>query len=101
MPTLYNQEEVQAELRFLLSGQAASFVSCGSLCSSALMVGWHHPLSGHESEQNPGDGEGHGSLACCGLWGHKESDTTERLSWIDLSLSYFSGIVFFISISAN
>ena len=29
------------------------------------MPGWHHPLSGHESERTPGDGAGQGSLACC------------------------------------
>ena len=29
------------------------------------MVVWHHRLSGHESEQTPGDDEGQGSLACC------------------------------------
>ena len=28
------------------------------------MIGWHHQLSGHESEQTPGDSEGHGSLVC-------------------------------------
>ena len=28
------------------------------------MDGWHHQLSGHESEQTPGDSEGEGSLAC-------------------------------------
>ena len=44
------------------------------------MVGWHHRLNEHESEQTPGDGEGQGSLACCSLWGHKESDTTEWLN---------------------
>ena len=33
------------------------------------MVGWHHSLSGHESEQSPGDSEGQGSLACCSPWG--------------------------------
>ena len=32
------------------------------------MVGWHHPLNGHELEQTPGDGEGQGSLACCSPW---------------------------------
>ena len=26
-----------------------------------------------------GFGDGQGSLACCGSWGHKESDVTERL----------------------
>ena len=25
------------------------------------MIGWHHRLNGHESEQTPGDGEGQGS----------------------------------------
>ena len=44
------------------------------------MVGWHHGLSGHESEQTLGDGEGQGSLACCSPRGHKESDMTERLN---------------------
>ena len=40
------------------------------------MVGWHHHLNGHESEQAPGGGEGQGSLVCCSPWGHKESDMT-------------------------
>ena len=44
------------------------------------MVGWHHLSNGHESEQAPGDGEGQGSLACCGPGGHKESDRTEQLN---------------------
>ena len=44
------------------------------------MVGWHHRLSGHEFEQAPEDGEGQGSLEHCSLWGHKQSDTTERLN---------------------
>ena len=35
------------------------------------MVGWHHGLSGYESEQTPGNGEGQGSLACCSPWGHR------------------------------
>ena len=35
------------------------------------MVGWHHWLNGHESEQTPGDSEGQGSLACCSPWGWK------------------------------
>ena len=41
------------------------------------MAGWHHQLDGHESEQAPGDGDGHGGLECCSPWGRKESDTTE------------------------
>ena len=39
------------------------------------MVGWHHPLDGHEFEQTLGVGEGQGSLACCSPCGCKESDT--------------------------
>ena len=27
-----------------------------------------------------GVGDGQGSLACCSRWGHKKSDTTERLN---------------------
>ena len=41
------------------------------------VVRWHHGLNAHESEQTPGDSEGHGSLVCCTPWGSKESDTTE------------------------
>ena len=44
------------------------------------MAGWHHWLDGRESEWNSGDGDGQGSLACCNSWGHKESDTTERMN---------------------
>ena len=44
------------------------------------IVEWHHQLNGHEFEQAPGDGDGQGSLACCSLWGHKESDTTGQLN---------------------
>ena len=40
------------------------------------MVGWHHQLNGHESEQTLGVSEGQGSLVCCSSWGRKESDTT-------------------------
>ena len=44
------------------------------------VVEWHHQLNGHEFEQTPGETEGQGSLACCSLWGCKESDTTEQLN---------------------
>ena len=33
------------------------------------------------SLSKPGVGDGQGSLVCCSPWGHKESDTTERLNW--------------------
>ena len=47
------------------------------------MVGWHHQHHGYELEQTPGDSEGQGSLACCSLRGHKESDRTGllRVAW--------------------
>ena len=46
----------------------------------SLYLGWHHRLDGRESEWTPGAGDGQGGLACCGSWGHKESDTTELLN---------------------
>ena len=45
------------------------------------MVGWHHRLNGHGLGWTLGVGDGQGGLVCCGSWGHKESDTTERLNW--------------------
>ena len=44
------------------------------------MAGWHHWLSGHESEWTLGVGDGQGGLACCDSWGCRESDTTEWLN---------------------
>ena len=41
------------------------------------MVAWHHRLDGHEFKQDPGVGDGQGSLACYSPWSHKELDTTE------------------------
>ena len=40
------------------------------------MVGWHHRLNGHESEQTLGDSNGLRSLACCSSRGCKKSDMT-------------------------
>ena len=50
------------------------------------MVGWHHRLNGHESEQTPGDSEGQGSLACCSPWGHRIRHnlvTEQQQQWKD------------------
>jgi len=44
------------------------------------MVGRHHQLNGHEFKEALGVGNGPESLACCSPWGHKKSDTTERLN---------------------
>ena len=35
---------------------------------------------GHGFVWTLGVGDGQGGLACCSSWGHKESDTTERLN---------------------
>ena len=48
------------------------------------MIGWHHCLDGHESEQAPGVGDGQGSQACCSPWGRKQSGMTE---WLNLLTS--------------
>ena len=50
------------------------------------MVGWHHQLNGHGFGWSPGVGDGQGGLACCGSWGGKESDTTDRLNWAELNM---------------
>ena len=48
------------------------------------MVGWHHRLNGYGFGWTPGIGDEQGGLACCGSWGCKESDSTERLNWTEL-----------------
>ena len=49
------------------------------------MAGWHHQLDGHEFGWTPGASDGQGGLGCCNSWGHKESDTTERLNWTEIN----------------
>ena len=44
------------------------------------MVGLHHQLDRHGFGWTLGVGDGQGGLGCCGSWGRKESDTTERLN---------------------
>ena len=58
------------------------------------MVGWHHRLNGHEFGWTLGVGDRQGGLACCGSWGRKELDTTERLNWTELKCWY--GLMGFI-----
>ena len=38
---------------------------------------------------------GQGGLACCGSWGCRESDTTERLNWTEL-IDYFDPELIFL-----
>ena len=57
------------------------------------MTGWDgHWLNGHDFEQTPGDSEEPGSLACSSPWGHKESDTTERLNNNNLWETYLTSL---------
>ena len=59
------------------------------------MVGWHHRLNGHGFEQTPGVGDEQGRLACCSVWGRKESDMTEQLKWTDIkNMSRKKGLKF-------
>ena len=62
------------------------------------MAGWHHWLDGLESEWTPGVCDGQGSLACCDSWGHKESDTTEGLTWNEQNW-YLSKVIQYVSFS--
>ena len=52
------------------------------------MAGWHHRLDGCESEWTLGVGDGQRGLVCCDSWGRKESDTTERLNWLNWTEIY-------------
>ena len=56
------------------------------------MVGWHHPLSAHESEQTPAGSEEQGSLVCCSPWGCKEMDTTDQLNNNNKSIHILTAI---------
>ena len=60
------------------------------------MVGWHHQCNGHEFEQSSEVSDGHGSLACCSPWGHKELYMTEQLNWTELIKIYL--IIYFQSV---
>ena len=47
------------------------------------MFGWHHQINRREFEWTLGVGDGQEGLACCGPWGHKESEMTEQLNWTE------------------
>ena len=46
---------------------------------------WLDDINGRESEWTLGVDNGQGGLVCCDSWGHKGSDTTERLNWTELN----------------
>ena len=68
------------------------------IVSKSKLVGWRHRLDGHDFEQAPGVGDGQGGLACCGPWGRKDSDRSERLNWTEQG---FPGGSVVKSLSAN
>jgi len=61
------------------------------------MVGWHHWLNGHGFGWTPGVGDGQGDLVCCGSWGCKELDTTERLNWTELNFHFHQEALWFFT----
>ena len=61
------------------------------------MFGWHHRLNGHGFEWTSGVGNRQGGLACCSSWGHKESDTTERLNLTELKYKMLVSFILDIS----
>ena len=70
---------VETAVRRLSTPFLMTVLSCSGRTPSG--VGWMvYRLDGYEFEQVPRVGDGQGSLACCTPWGHKESDTAERLS---------------------
>ena len=62
------------------------------------LVGWHHQLDGHGFGWTPGVGDGQGGLACCPSWGQKESDTTERMNWTELTALWSEKMIGMISV---
>ena len=50
------------------------------------MIGWHRQLNEHGFGWTLGVDDGQGDLACCSSWSCRQSDTTERLNWTELTL---------------
>ena len=67
--------ECLVELKYLRLDLIFNFQGFFFNRQKAYMLGWPHQLNGQEVEHTLGDGEGQGSLVCCGPWGHKEADT--------------------------
>ena len=62
------------------------------------MAGWHHWLYGHGFGWTLGIGDGQGGLVCCNSWGRKESDTTERLNWSELTVGLRYLLISFLTV---
>ena len=57
------------------------------------MVGCNHWHNGHGFGWTPGVGDGQGGLVCCGSWGRKELDMTERLNWTNYNMGFPGGLI--------
>ena len=55
------------------------------------MVGWHHQLNGHESEQTPGVGKEEGSLLCRSPWSAKSQTRLSTEQQQSFSLILITG----------
>ena len=86
--------EIQLKLCFRIQPLPTIFSHFASICQNMEsiksaakgtaedeMAGWHHWLDGRE--WTPVVGDGQGGLACYDSWDCKESDTTERLNWLN------------------
>ena len=90
----FGRTDVEAKLQYFgyLMGRADSFektLMLGKIEGRRRrgwqrMIGWHHQLNGDEFEKTLEVGDGQRGLACCSLWGCKESDTTEWLKLTEL-----------------
>ena len=65
------------------------------------MVRWHHQQNGHGFGWTSRVGDGQGGLLCCGSWCRKESDKTDKLNRLPLSLSVETSPSLFSFVSAS
>ena len=54
------------------------YVPSTEIVTQSKLVAWRLQLDGHDFERALGVGDRQGGLACCGPWGCKDSDTSER-----------------------
>jgi len=61
------------------------------------MVGWHHGLNGHGSEQTPGDNEGQVSLECMGSQRVRHDLGSEQPSASHKTMNHYFKIKLYVS----
>jgi len=65
------------------------------------MFRWYRQLNGHGFGWTPRVDDGQGVLVCCSSWCRRESDTTDKLNWLPLSLSVETSPSVFPFVSAS